>query len=65
MDLVDGGMVYARQSDRVVGVWRTGRAPVFVHVAGDATLLALAVWDDVPWLLVEDPSGGLALAPVR
>jgi hypothetical protein len=64
VDVFDGsGLVYARQSGRLIGVWRTGVAPRFVRAPAGATLVGVAVWKGVPTFALTG-SDGLRFAPL-
>jgi hypothetical protein len=48
-DVFDGGgVVFATQRGRLVGVWRNGDDPVFVRAPAGARLVGVAVWGKTP-----------------
>jgi hypothetical protein len=64
-DVFDGsGVVFAAQAGRVVGIWRSGQAPVYDRAPAGASLTGVAVWDKTPVLAFET-AAGIQLAPMK
>jgi len=63
-DVFDGGGVaFAMQRDRIVGVWRNGVDPLFLRAPEGATLVGVVVWGKAPTLAFTTEAG-LRFAPV-
>ncbi len=64
-DVFDGsGVVFAAQAGRVVGVWRTGMAPVYDRAPAGAKLVGVAIWDKTPYLAFTT-AAGVQVAPMK
>ncbi|HTJ40864.1 MAG TPA: hypothetical protein VL463_02175, partial [Kofleriaceae bacterium] len=57
-DVFDGGgVVFAGQTGRLIGVWRSGVAPVYVRAPKDLHFGAVVVWGGKPTLVFDTPEG--------
>jgi hypothetical protein len=63
-DVFDGGgVVFAMQRERLIGVWRNGVAPAFVRAPAGAELIGVVVWGKTPTFALATDKG-LRFAPM-